>query len=198
MSDEEPASSRKFLERPTAVVTLIGGVLAIVTGTVTLLGVFDGDNGENGGGTEQEKIDACVSQHGLSSSAEKTQISEGRLVFRGCTWPPPPGAENDGFTEITVASSEGPGASEAEGLTIADVFTTACRDIEVRYLFDDMGTFVPEQPIHLTKGEIRRVEGGSVWTPRNEQEALIYSPGRDESIVLSAARYKLDTARCIG
>ena len=110
---------------------------------------------------------------------------------------PPPGAAPDGFTEITVASRQGPGRSEAEGLTVADVFTSSCDDIEARYLFDNMGTFVPEQPVRLTKGEIRRVEGGSIWVPRSNTEASIYSPRRDESTVLSAARYKLDSARCL-
>lgn len=198
MTDKNLASSRGFLERPTAVVTLIAGVLGIVTAAVTLPGLFDGDGGTSGGEGKQEKIDACVSQHGLTRSIEEKEVSAARVVFRGCTWPPPPGAENDGFWEITVASGQGPGASEAEGLTVADTFTTTCRDIEARYLFDNMGTFVSEQPVRLTKGEIRRVEGGSVWSPRNEQEASVYALGRDQSIVLSAARYKLDTARCTG
>lgn len=198
MSDEESAGSRKFLERPAAVVTLIGGVLGIITATLTLFGVFGGDDRTIGRESKQEKITACVTEHGLSRSAERKEISEGRVVFRGCAWPPPPGSESDGFTEITVASREGPGASEAEGLTVADVVTTSCRDIEIRYLFDNMGTFVPEQPVRLTKGEIRRVEGGSIWRPRTNQEASAYDPGRDQSVVLSASRYKLDTARCTG
>ena len=187
--------SRKFLERPTAVVSLIAGILAIATTGATLLGVFDGDDG--GEESRSERIDQCVAEHGLPGPREKEKISTGRVVFRGCAWPPPPGAENDGFSEITVASGEGPGTSEAEGLTVSDVFTTTCRDLEVRYLFDNMGTFVPEQPIRLSKGEVRRVEGGSVWTPRTREEASLYAPGRDQAIVLSALRYKLDDARCV-
>jgi hypothetical protein len=96
-----------------------------------------------------------------------------------------------------LASTLGPGQSEAEGMTVADVFTTFCRDIEVKYLFNNMGTFVPEQPVLLSKGEVRRVEGGSVCSPNSEREDTLYTPGRDESIIMSAGRYQLDSARCV-
>jgi hypothetical protein len=184
---------RPFLERPVAIVTLIGGCLGILTAIATVFGLPGGSDDEG----EQPRIVACLADHGLSQAVDKTEVAAGRIVFRACVWPPPPGAANDGFTEITMASREGPGRSEAEGLTVADVFTTACRDIEVRYLFDNMGTFVPEQPVRVTKGEIRRVEGGSIWFPRNRQEAEIYSPRRDEFVVLSAGRYRIDSARCV-
>lgn len=116
----------------------------------------------------------------------------GRLPFRkaivsvrflGCESPPPPEAGSDGYTEITVASGPGPGQSEAEGMTVADVFTTHCQDLEVKYLFDNMGTFVAEQPFELSKGEARRVEGGSVWSPDDPREATLYEPRRDESML---------------
>jgi hypothetical protein len=96
-----------------------------------------------------------------------------------------------------VASKDGPGQSEAEGLTIADVFTTECRDIKVTYLFDNQGTFVVEKPVLLTKGEIRRIEGGSIWQPRTAEEVSIFTLRRDESIVLSKGRYILDSVRCV-
>ena len=80
---------------------------------------------------------------------------------------------------------------------MADVFTTSCRDLEVIYLFDNQGTFEAAQPVRVTKGEIRRVEGGSVWDPRTNRQSEIFSPRRDESVVLSSLRYTLDTVRCI-
>lgn len=182
---------RSFLQRPLAVVTLVGGVLGIVTALVSLL--------PRGGDAEetQSRIDVCVTAHGLSQPSESEKVAPGRLLFRACDWPPPSGAATDGFSEITVASRDGPGQSEAGGLTIADVFTTECRDIEATYLFDNQGTFVVEKPVLLTKGEIRRIEGGSVWRPRTAEEASIFAPRRDESIVLSNARYTLDSARCV-
>ncbi|HEV7808375.1 MAG TPA: hypothetical protein VGO80_21390 [Solirubrobacteraceae bacterium] len=60
-----------------------------------------------------------------------------------------------------------------------------------------MGTFVLEQPVRLTKGEFRRVEGGSIWSSASDREAADLRPDHDQFIVLSAARYKLDSARCL-
>jgi hypothetical protein len=74
-------------------------------------------------------------------------------------------------------------------MTVADIYTSTCRELEVTYLFSNQGTFVPEQPVRLGKGEVRRVEGGSV---------VAGSPqGRDQSIIYSAARYRFDSARCL-
>jgi hypothetical protein len=70
-----------------------------------------------------------------------------------------------------------------------------CDDIEAGYLFDNMGTFVTED-VRLTKGEVRRVEDGSIWTPTTKLDRELYTPARDEFIVLTNARYTLDTARC--
>lgn len=96
-----------------------------------------------------------------------------------------------------MTSEAGPGESEAEGLTVADRVRSGCRDVELVYLFDNQGRFEQEEPTVLSKGEIRRVEGGSVWMPRSETEATVFAPGRDESIAMSNTRYKLDSARCL-
>ena len=180
-----------FLHRPLAIVSLIAGVLGIVTAIVTLGGLFNNSDEER-----QAKVESCMAEHGLSTRTETQEIDSNR-VFRACVWPPPFGADGDGFTEITMSSGEGPGRSEAEGLTVANVFTTECRDLELVYLFNNMGSFIAEEPIRLSKGEIRRVEGGSIWQPRTAREASIYSPGRDQSVILSNLRYTIDTARCI-
>jgi hypothetical protein len=58
-----------------------------------------------------------------------------------------------------------------------------------------MGTFVAEATFRLTKGEVRRVEGGSIWLLRTNEESEIYSPRRDEFVVISNRRYQIDTAR---
>lgn len=187
----EPRGHRPFLERPLALVALGGGLLGIVTAVLTLIKFPSSEE------STQQRINFCKDKHGLSYSVMRDEITSDQLLFRGCVWPPPSGANNDGFTEITVTSHDGPGESEAEGLTMADVFTSSCRDIEVKYLFASQGTLVAEQPFRLTKGEMRRVEDGSIWMPRNEEEAALYSARRDESVVLSNTRYGVDTARCI-
>jgi hypothetical protein len=119
------------------------------------------------------------------------------VLFQACAWPPAPGADGDGFSEITVASGPGPGASESEGLTVTDTFRSGCAELELKYLFDNQGSFVADRPFRIAKGELRRVEDGSRWTPRTEAEADIYTPVAHEFVVLSNRRYRLDLARCI-
>jgi hypothetical protein len=64
-------------------------------------------------------------------------------------------------------------------------------------VFNNQATFVPDEPVLLSKGEVRRVEGGSVWNPSDDAEAAEFSHGRDESIVMSNHRYVIDKARCV-
>jgi hypothetical protein len=64
-------------------------------------------------------------------------------------------------------------------------------------VFNNQATFVPDEPVLLSKGEVRRVEGGSVWNPSDDAEAAEFSHGRDESIVMSNHRYGIDKARCV-
>lgn len=192
------AEEKKFLERPLAVVGLLGGIAGLMA---TLVALYTGLVGPPGSAPPvaqpqatvpdqtQTRVAECMRTHGLTQASEKREVREGKWYFRACGWPAPTGAGADGFSEITVSSEPGPGKSEAEGMTELHVFTATCRDLEVGYLFDNQGTFVPEQPVRLTKGEARRVEGGSLLPA--------FQPGRDQFWVLSNARYALDTARCV-
>jgi hypothetical protein len=192
-----------FLHRPTAIVSLIGGVVGIAS---AIVGIVVAVSGNDDSGSEkpsnQDSSDAaiehCMLEHGLDNKYEKNEGgTAGTILFRQCSWPAPDGAEADGYAEVAVTSYDGPGDSEAEGLTVADVVRSTCRDVKFVYLFDNQGTFEQEEPIILSKGEIRRVEGGSLWFPRTENEASRFNPGRDESIIMSNGRYLLDSARCV-
>lgn len=184
---------KKFLERPQAIVALIGGIVGVVGTAVAVFAALSPSSGatpaEDEAQAAQARVAECVRVHGLSQAVEKRDLGDGRSYFRSCVWPAPSGAGADGFAEITVATEPGPGQSEAEGMTELHVFTSTCRDLEAGYLFDNQGSFVPEQPVRLTKGEARRVEGGSI-VPGHQ-------PGRDQFWVFSSARYLLDAARCV-
>lgn len=192
-----------FLHRPTAIVTLVGGVVGIVSAVIGIVVAVSGnDDSGNDRPPNQDGPDAaverCMVAHGLDRAFEKNEGgTAGTILFRQCSWPAPNGAEADGYAEVAVTSYDGPGQSEAEGLTVADVIRSKCRDVQLVYLFDNQGTFEQEEPINLSKGETRRVEGGSLWFPQNQDEASRFKPGRDESIVMSNGRYKLDSARCL-
>jgi len=200
------AASRQgssFLHRPTAIVTLIGGVVGIVSAVIGIVVAISGnDHSANGNSPSQDKSDGaverCMVAHGLERAHEKNEGgTAGTVLFRQCSWPAASGAEADGYGEVAVTSYDGPGTSEAEGMTVADVVRSTCRDVELIYLFDNQGTFVQEEPIRLSKGEIRRVEGGSLWFPQSSSEASRFKPGRDESMVMSNGRYRVDSARCV-
>ncbi|SEK49199.1 hypothetical protein [Rhodococcus maanshanensis] len=187
-----------FLHKPVALVTLVGGVIGIIAAIVGIVVAFTGPLKPAEGEERKAAVEACMVRHGLDDPHEKNEGgTAGTVLFRECTWPAPAGAEADGYTEIAVTSYDGPGESEAEGMTVANRVRSACRDVELVYLFNNQGTFVQADPTILSKGEIRRVEGGSVWIPENETEAKAFTPRRDESIVMSNARYKLDSARCL-
>ncbi|MGC5224731.1 hypothetical protein ACPW96_19370 [Micromonospora sp. DT81.3] len=177
--------------------TLIGGIVGIVAAVVGIGVALRGsapDSGQDEGGSHLEN---CMVAHGLERAFERTDGAPGVVLFRQCNWPPPAGADADGHSEIQVTSRDGPGESEAEGLTIADFIFSQCRDIEFIYLFNNQGNMTQEAPVIISKGEIRRVEGGSLWFPEAAIDASEFQPGRDQSIVLSNTRYEIDSARCI-
>ncbi len=184
------AEEKKFLERPLAVVALVGGALGVVATIIGIYASLTAGAPTPTGPADSARVAECVRAHGLAQVSERRDAGEGRWYFRACAWPAPTGAAADGFSEITVRTEPGPGESEATGMTVAHTFTSACRDLEVGYLFDNQGTLVPEQPVRLTKGETRRVEGGSIVSGAP-------APGRDQFVVLSAARYSLDSVRCV-
>ena len=192
MSNE---NRKPFLERPVAIVGLIASIIAIATGAVTLLGLFRDDDGTDD--SPSAKIEACMRTHGLATALQREEIAADRILTRQCVWPPPVGAAPDGYTQIALAIGTGPGKSEAEGLTVANRFDTECQTIELSYLFNNMGTFTAVRPFRLSKGEIRRVEDGSVWRPRSDAETAVFTPRRDQSIVMSNSRYRFDAAQCI-
>ena len=108
------AEQRSFLERPLAVVALVGGVLGAVgtvVAIVTSLGAVAPDQPRDD--LAQARVSACVSAHGLTEPSQTQQLDEGRWYFRACSWPAPAGAGADGFSEITVFTEAGPGTSEA-------------------------------------------------------------------------------------
>jgi hypothetical protein len=197
-SKAKAQAGSSFLHRPTAVVTLIGGIVGIISAVIGIVVAVSGDKKPPSADKPDGTVERCMVAHGLERAHEKNEGgTAGTILFRQCTSPVPHGAEADGYAEVSVMSNDGPGQSEAEGMTVADVVRSTCRDVELVYLFDNQGTYVQEEPVTLSKGEIRRVEGGSIWFPANPSQASRFKPGRDESIVMSNGRYKLDSARCV-
>lgn len=191
------AAAGAFLQRPVTIVTLIGGFVGIVAAVVGIGVALRGSAPGSGQDEGRSHIENCMVAHGLERALERTDGASDVVLFRQCNWPAPAGADADGYSEIQVTSRDGPGESEAEELTIADFILSQCRDIEFIYLFNNQGDITREVPVIISKGEVRRVEGGSLWFPEAAIDASGFQPGRGQSIVLSNTRYELDSARCI-
>jgi hypothetical protein len=184
---------------------LIPAVTAVVVAVITILAA----NNDSSVPTPQpsqnnqsaERVQACRQTHDLSRpNSERVLSAESasfQALFQACSWPPTPGADGDGFSEISVVTDDGPGRSEAEGLTVRHVFTSECSNLEAKYLFGAQGKLVPQKPLRLVKGTVVRVEDGSQWQPQTEAQRTQYAPGRDEFVVLGNTRYKLDQVRCV-
>jgi hypothetical protein len=197
LTGDQDDSADKFLHRPATIVAILAGVVTIVGGVV---GVFvacrPSPTPTAIADPAQAAVASCMSSHGLSATRTVEHLENGRAVFRGCSWPVPGGADGDGYFVITVIDHTGPGQSEAEGMTVAQYFTSNCQRLVLTYQFTSQGTFLEDRSLGLLKGEILRVEDGSVWHPADPSQADEYMPSRDESIVMSNARYELIAAQC--
>lgn len=186
-----------FLKRPQAVIALVGGVVAIIGGIVAIIvAVRPGSAPPPEPDRAQAAIASCMAGHGLSTTRVQEQIPPNRAEYRGCSWPAPAGADGDGFFQVTVVDSPGPGKNQAEGMTTAQTFSSTCQHLRLSYRFFDQGTFVEDRPRDLAKGEILRVEDGSVWHAADPDQASSFSLSVDQSIMMSNARYELDAVDC--
>ena len=186
-----------FLKRPQAVVALAAGIVTIIGGTVAIVVAFRPGSG-GPPDTAQAAISSCLAGHGLTNTREHEQISvsDGAAVYRGCSWPAPAGSDGDGFFQVAVIERPGPGNNQAEGMTTAQTFTSTCQHLRLNYRFLNQGTFVEDRPRDLAKGEILRVEDGSVWHPIDPDQAAIFELSVDQSMMMTNARYELDAVQC--
>jgi hypothetical protein len=102
------------------------------------------------GGAE---VRACMAQHQMSRaravvrSTEATRsvpppelagTEEGEkdavTVFKRCDWPPGPGADSDGYSEIKAVETFGPGESEASDANVADIIKSDCSVLKAHCL----------------------------------------------------------------
>jgi Uncharacterised protein family UPF0547 len=174
----------------TAVAALITATIGVLVSN--LLGT--GASGEDAA----SHVNDCIQQHGMTKPQEETidQISGG--VFRSCTWPPIPGAQPDGYTEVVLTSLRGPGESEATGATWVDRISvpSGCHEIQLHYSFSTQGGFRRERPIVVPVGDLLTVTGES-WEPGPESP-LPFDPAESDVVVVRSSKHFLDLAECVG
>ncbi|MGH3910853.1 MAG: hypothetical protein ACRDRM_08465, partial [Pseudonocardiaceae bacterium] len=117
--------------------------------------------------------------------------------FSGCSWPPVPGAENDGFYRLRLTEYEIPGSSGADQFSLVQVFSSACRTLLLQYRFQNQTTNAQTQPLVADMDQIVSMYDGS---PENVPHDLWPVTGADSEgrlLVLSHFRYDLSRVECV-
>jgi len=155
------------------------------------------------GGTVQTlagaQVAACEKQHHLTQAHQQGAIrttGAGRTTsFLTCSWPPPPGADADGFSLIKLSDVQGPGADEASGTTRADRINGPCRAVVLSYEYGSQGGGEHVAPFTVTSGTVTDLETpGRKWA--GDLADLPFYPPRDEVVVLHNDKNELTDARC--
>jgi hypothetical protein len=142
------------------------------------------------------QIQACQEHHRMSESSDVIVGGDERpYTFRSCTWPPPPYADRDGFSQITVTTVVGVvGASEADNSGYADRIRGRCRTFEFAYDHGKMGEVTHHGPVRAKPGDLL-IGGDGVPYP-GEVRDLDFYPGPDEVVVLHNSSYVIVRASC--
>ena len=145
------------------------------------------------------QVAACEQQHGLTQArrAGPTQASDTGMTvpFRACEWPPPPGADPDGFSVITLSDVPGPGTYEATGTTRADRISGPCEELLLSYDYGHQGYSQHQPAFRAAPGTVTDLElRGKQWT--GDRATLSFYPARDEVVVLHNSHFVLADARC--
>ena len=155
------------------------------------------------GGTVQAlagaQVAACEKQHHLTQAHQQGRIlttETGRTTsFLTCSWPPPPGADADGFSLIKLSDVQGPGADEASGTTRADRISGPCRAVVLSYEYGSQGGGEHVPPFRVTPGTVTDLATpGRKWA--GDPANLSFYPLRDEVVVLHNDKNLLTDARC--
>ena len=155
------------------------------------------------GGTVQAlagaQVAACEKQHHLTQAHQRGTIRTTRTgrttSFLTCSWPPPPGADADGFSLIKLSDIQGPGADEASGTTHADRISGPCRAVVLSYEYGSQGGGEHVPPFRVTPGTLTDLATpGRKWA--GDPASLSFYPLRDEVVVLHNDKNLLTDARC--
>jgi hypothetical protein len=145
-----------------------------------------------------------MTQHGLSkehdevempvpSTGDASEVIYSRTRYAACEWPRRGYADIDGYSEIVLTETDGPGEDEASGASSLDRFRSTCEELELSYLFGSQGYATPLPAYPVAMGSVIDGYSGQTW----EGETPYPYPERDEVLVVRNSHEVLDTARCL-
>jgi TIR domain len=125
------------------------------------------------------RIASCEHTHGLASAQGtrrprpgETQIDRSQITgtyptqpefmqktYASCSWPPPPGADADGYRAITLTMTNGPKDYDASGQDFADIIESRCKRLRLVYVTAFMGQERLLPPFEASPGDIWSASG---------------------------------------
>ncbi|MFI6743438.1 hypothetical protein ACIBI9_62105 [Nonomuraea sp. NPDC050451] len=144
-----------------------------------------------------DRISACESVHGMPKANHIEYDSDAPSRFMHCEWPPSPLADADGYWEIRVSRTEGPGRDEASGTSLANRVNGPCERFLMTYDYGHMGDSRHLKPFKIRRGEIYVTDydaGGVQWT--GDRTTLPFYPTRAEAVILTSGHYLIADATC--
>jgi hypothetical protein len=211
MSEREgPERSRwSALGKVEKAIALTGAVLALPVAAVGAWNVFAGDEEKRDpppptptatAVEAAQAVRACERLHGLTRAMDRRPAREMRhgepfdttaYRWRSCAWPPPPGAEADGYSEFVQEQVYDPRFSEAEN-PIDDVWYGGdCTHFEVHLVAVKTGGNLPFT-VRVRAGERRYLDN-------SEAERGAYRDGLapDEAVVRHSGGEVVRRVRCL-
>jgi hypothetical protein len=198
---EEPESPRRFLTKQmiviaAALITAVGGLGAAYVTT------HDGKDEKVSSATQ---VRECIDQHKLAKAQIRTKPKltkdengepEYITYYKRCDWPPAPGADKTGYSEVSVTARLGPGESEATDMDTADVIKSSCSELEVTYSIAAQGDQEPLKPFRSIPNRVVFYTG-EAWQRTPDETPLPFYYEQDELVVLRNSKVRLDSVRCV-
>jgi hypothetical protein len=121
-----------------AAIGAVAGVVAVAVAVPTLYLQFKDRPADSKVQDCREAHHAPVSPPTLSAAPSPEELAAwDHKVWADCAWPPPPGADKDGFWQVEVDRVH-TGESTAELIT-ADLFKASCPTLAIRYQHTQQG-----------------------------------------------------------
>jgi len=188
-------------------IAVTGAVLALPTAAVGAWSVIAGDGDGNDppeptptpAVERAQAVRACERLHGMTRAMDKRAAPAERhgsafdakaVRWRSCAWPPPPGAEPDGYSEFVMEQVYDARFSEAEN-PIDDIWYGDCRRFQVDLLAVKTGAAIPFT-VRVRVGE-RRYLDNSPAPPGAYRDDL----APDEAVVRHSGGEVVRGVRCL-
>lgn len=146
--------------------------------------------------TPAEYRSACEKQHAAPYRKQFRADGGGsESRYGSCVWPPPPGADESGFSAVRVVEHTIPGRSGADRYTSVQVIESRCTTLFLRYRFSNQGG-IAQEPIRVDNDQIVWFLDGRPELLPPEMRDVVGWDSAGRLIVLAHFRYELVSARC--